>query len=126
MSASKIMIVDDEPDILVSLGMRLRANGYKIVSATDGYEATRVALREQPDLVILDMGLPGGSGHAVAEKLRCNPITQEIPIIYLTARRSAEDSRNSIKLRIEKYITKPYESVELVDAVDELLSRSLV
>jgi len=73
MTKQKMLIVDDEADLVRSLSMRLRANGYEVVSAMDGVEATKMAIHEQPDVIVLDIGMPAGDGHVVAERLRDSP-----------------------------------------------------
>ncbi|MCP4545052.1 MAG: response regulator transcription factor [bacterium] len=123
MSKGKILIVDDEPEIVKSIWMRLKANDYDVVSAMDGMQATNTAIRENPDLIILDIGLPGGSGHIVVDRLRANANTFNTPVIYLTARTSEEDYKQAVKGKVEKYLTKPFKSDELLAAIEEILTR---
>lgn len=87
-SGAKILVVDDEPDVVRALTMRLKFAGYEVIVASDGASATRLAITEQPDLVILDIGLPCGDGHDVAGRLCENMNTAAVPIIFLTARTS--------------------------------------
>ena len=79
MSKGRILIVDDEIDIVRSISLRLRANGYEVVFANDGVEAIQVALLTSPDLLILDVGLPRGDGFTIAQKLLEDSKTREIP-----------------------------------------------
>ena len=122
MSQLKILIVDDEPEILRGLNLRLKANGYQVVSAADGMQATQVALREKPDLVILDIGLPAGNGHIVAERLRANASTMHIPIIILSARAGDSDYMEAMRIGVDKYLTKPYDADDLLAAIEECLN----
>src|SRR5258708_15802074 len=85
-SRTKIMIVDDDPDLRMALKLRLRANHFETVSASDGYSAIALAQKERPSLVILDLGLPAGDGYVVLKRMRESDTLCDIPIIVLTAR----------------------------------------
>lgn len=121
MAKGKILVVDDEPEIVRSVGMRLRAAGYQVITAMDGVQATNVALREQPDLIILDIGMPAGDGHVVARRLRESIRTCAVPIIFLTARTAEEDFNQAWHMGAAKYITKPFDPSELMAAIDSLM-----
>ena len=123
MTKRRILVVDDEPDIVRALSLRLRAAKYDVMKATDGATATMLAVKWRPDLVILDIGMPAGDGHLVAKRLRENMATVSIPIIFLTARASEKDYDLAAEVGVDKYITKPFDSVELMAAVDELVER---
>ena len=86
MSNSKIMIVDDDPDLRQALRLRLRANHYDTVNAVDGYSAIAMAYKEHPNLIILDLGLPAGDGFIVLDRLQRDDKLSAIPVIVLTAR----------------------------------------
>ena len=116
------MVVDDAEDIIKSVGMRLKAEGYEVVSATDGLQATYVAVKERPDVIILDIGMPAGDGHLVAKRLRDSVRTTTIPIIFLTARTGEEDFHKAYEEGVSKYITKPFDPNELMAAVAELVA----
>ena len=124
MSLAKILLVDDDQDILESVRLRLRANGYEVLTASDGVEATRLAKNEQPDLVLLDINMPGGNGHVVADRIRSNPGTISTPIIFLTASTSHTDHQAALSAGVEKYIIKPFAAEELLLAMEELLERN--
>jgi DNA-binding response OmpR family regulator len=83
---SRILVVEDNPDLHLGLALRLKSVGHTVLSAMTADEAIPVALRERPNLILLDIGLPGRSGHLVAKELAANESTRSIPIIYLTAR----------------------------------------
>lgn len=88
---NKILVVDDEDELVGALLMRLRCAGFIVVSAGDGPTALIMAEKERPDLIVLDVGLPGLDGYAVARLLKANPNTEGIPIIFFTARVTDED-----------------------------------
>jgi two-component system, OmpR family, KDP operon response regulator KdpE len=113
----KVLIVDDEPDIVRALELRLKMAGYDVVAATDGADALMTALTEQPDLVLLDIGLPHGDGHFVASRLRSNGRTAHIPILFLSARSAPEDVGSARSSGAVGFITKPYDPEELLRRV---------
>jgi len=124
MSKGKILIVDDEPEIVKAVSMRLNASGYETVIAMDGLQATSKAIKEQPDVIILDIGMPAGDGHTVVQRLKISVKTNCIPIVFLTARTSEEDRQKAYDQGVDKYITKPFDSDELIAAIDELAVKS--
>ncbi len=120
---AKILVVDDEPDVIKALQLRLRGAGYDVVHATDGATATQTAIREQPDLIILDLGMPAGDGHTVAARLGMNTRTRAIPVIYLTARTSEEDRKKAMEAGAAAYVVKPFKANELLALVESVLTR---
>ncbi len=123
MKRTQILVVDDDVEMLEAVRLRLGAGGHVVRTAADGVQATRLALNETPDLVVLDIGLPGGDGHTVASRLRTDPRTREVPIIFLSGRTGLRDFESARANRVEKYLTKPFQVEELLLAVDELLAR---
>ncbi len=123
MSEGNILVVDDEPEIVQSLALRLRSKGYNVYTASDGLEATKTAINLLPDLIVLDIGMPAGSGHVVVERLSNISETSKIPIIFLTARVGEEDYNKAISAGIVKYITKPFDSDVLIAAIEEQMGR---
>ena len=124
MSKGKILGVDDEPDIVRSLSIRLGSVGYEVSTATDGLCATRMAIEEQPDLILLDIGMPAGNGHEVVERLGNIIETSHIPVIFLTACTGAEDYRKAREGGVSKFITKPFDADVLLAAVEDQIERS--
>jgi DNA-binding response OmpR family regulator len=122
MAKGKVLVVDDEPEIVKTVSMRLKANDYEVITAGDGVSATNAALSENPDVIILDIGMPAGDGHVVAERLR-DTAKSLIPIIFLTAHTSERDYLKAFNEGVAKYITKPFRPEELIAAVDELIDR---
>ncbi len=117
----RILIVEDEPDVAKSLALRLSAARYEVQVACDGMEATRAAVTTLPDLILLDIGLPCGDGHEVAERLQQNPRTMTIPIIYLTARTSDYDRHKAFTNAAFGFVTKPFKSERLLALIEEAL-----
>ena len=113
----KILIVDDEPDIVRALGLRLTMAGYEVVAAVDGASALMTAVTEQPDLMLLDIGLPFGDGHFVASRLRANEKTAHIPILFLSARNAHDELGSARRSGAVGFITKPYDPEELLRRV---------
>ena len=122
MSLAKILVVDDEAEIVRAVTMRLRAAGYEVLAANDGLMATKLALHEAPDLVIMDIGIPCGDGHAVASSLLNNVATMSTPVIYLTARTADEDRLRAKENCVAGYLTKPFKADELLSTVARALA----
>lgn len=118
----RVLIVDDEPDLIRTVSLRLQRAGYEVLSAADGVMATQVAVSQQPDAIVLDIGLPGGDGHKVAQRLRNNGRTGVIPIIYVTARTSQDDLVTARRNGAFGYLVKPYEPAELLALVKKATS----
>ena len=117
----KILIVDDERDIVKALMIRLQANGYGVVSAFDGAQGIFMAHKENPDLIILDIRMPAGDGFSVAERLRKSADTSQMPIIFLTGSPESNSQQRAQDLGARFYIKKPYDPEELLDAVKRAL-----
>lgn len=114
----KILIVDDENKIRELIRLNLELSGYSCIEASDGNEAIK-KLAENPDLVLLDIMLPGKDGYEISQKF----IEKNIPIIFLTAKDSILDKVTGLKLGAEDYITKPFESIELLARIEVVLRR---
>jgi two-component system alkaline phosphatase synthesis response regulator PhoP len=119
--AQKILVVDDEPDILELLSFNLKAEGYDVITATTGPEALRRARDILPDLIVLDLMLPELDGIAVCEILHRLPSTAMIPIIMLTAWKSEISRLIGLNTGAEDYITKPFSPRDLVLRVKHTL-----
>jgi DNA-binding response OmpR family regulator len=119
----KILIVDDERDIVKALTIRLGANGYDVVAAYDGAQGVFLAHKEKPDLILLDIRMPSGDGFSVAEKLKQVSRTTRIPIIFLTGSPEREAEEKALALGARFYIKKPYDPEELLDAVKRALEK---
>jgi two-component system alkaline phosphatase synthesis response regulator PhoP len=124
MSKEKILIVDDEPHILELVRFNLEAGGFKVIEAPDGQKAIELAQTENPDLILLDLMLPGTDGLEVCRILRQQKATREIPIIMLTAKSEEIDKVLGLEIGADDYITKPFSPRELTARVKAVLRRS--
>lgn len=114
---AKILIVDDDPELRQALKLRLRANHYDTVHAVDGYSAVAQAMKEHPDLIILDLGLPAGDGFVVLDRLRDDDKLSCIPVVVLTARDAQGNEARAIKAGAAAYFQKPADNTELLDVI---------
>lgn len=119
----KILIVEDDEDLIEMLGRYFHVQGYDIVRASWGEEALKIALDEQPDLILEDIRLPDIDGFEVVRQLRNNRKTRDIPVIFLTDRRSKEDRLAGLELGAVDYITKPFDVQELRLRVQNVIKR---
>jgi DNA-binding response OmpR family regulator len=117
---AKILIVEDDRNIAKALAIRLRAAGLEVIMAYDALSGLDMALRQQPDLVILDIGLPAGSGLSVAERIQ-NLIPKLTPIIFITASRQPGLRERALQLGPVDYIEKPYDAEKLLEAIARVL-----
>jgi len=113
----KILVVDDDADLVKALGTRLRAEGFALVAAGDGVMAVAAARREKPDLILLDLGLPGGDGYHVLERLKTLTTTSSTPIIVLSAKDPQVHEARSLSSGADAFFHKPAESATLVAAM---------
>lgn len=120
----KILIVEDEPDIVKMLEYNLKKEGFRITSASDGREALRRVERDRPDIIILDLMLPEIDGLEVCKFLKQSPGTANIPIIMLTAKAQETDKIVGLELGADDYITKPFSIRELTARVKAVLRRA--
>ena len=119
---NRILIVDDEPDIVVSLEFLMRGAGYDVLVARDGREAMQLALSARPDLVVLDVMLPHASGFDVCRHIRDSPEGASVRILLLTARGREEELAKVLAAGADGYMTKPFSTRELVATVARLLA----
>ncbi len=115
----KILVIDDELDLAKALKVRLKASGYNVVLAGDSVQGYLMANKEKPDLIILDIMLPGGGGFVVAERLKQSAATCHIPIIFLTGISGGED--RAYKMGASGYVMKPYQSEKLLETIRDAL-----
>jgi len=119
--SKKILIVEDNPRNMRLLEMTLRGKGYNLLKATDGEEALDMAMREQPDLIIMDIQLPKLSGLEVTRKLRKIPAFSHTPIIALTAYAMKGDKERTIDAGCDAYVSKPINTRELPGMIAQML-----
>ena len=120
----EILIVDDEPDVVVPIQFLMEQQGYLVMVAERGEDALDLIYQYKPDLVILDILLPGIDGYEVCEIIRLDPSFRDVKIIFLTARDREVDIAKGLSLGADAYITKPFLNTELVAKVRELLEET--
>lgn len=121
--AKKILLVDDEADIVALVETRLKANGYQVISALDGQAGLAMAKKEKPDLIILDLMLPKMIGYKVCGLLKKDVRYAKIPIILFTAKAQEEDFQLGQEVGANAYITKPFHPQELLAKIEELIGK---
>ncbi len=120
---ARILVVDDEPDISALVAYHLARESYVVRTANTGDEALEALDRERPDLIVLDLMLPGMTGLEVLQAVRARPETSEVPVILLTARREESDRIEGLRLGADDYVAKPFSPEELVLRVGAVLRR---
>ena len=121
--SAKILLIDDEPDILEVIRFRLEREGYRMFTAMSGEEGLQLAEAELPDLILLDIMMPKMKGRDVCACLKANPKTQHIPVIFLTALNLADHIKAGMDLGAEDYIVKPFEPALLKERITVILAR---
>ena len=120
--AKKILIVDDEPNIVISLEFLMKKEGFAVAVANDGDEALGLVASFNPDLVLLDVMMPKKSGFEVCEALRADPQYAGLKIVMLTAKGRDTEMAKGLAIGADAYVTKPFSTRELVDKVKEMLA----
>ncbi|MGC3872860.1 response regulator transcription factor [Halomonas sp. GXIMD04776] len=118
---SKVLVVDDEPNIVLSLEFLMQRAGFEVITAENGEQALALVADQAPDLVLLDISLPGISGFDVLERLRADTAHKRLLIIMLTAHGREVEREKGLALGADDYITKPFSTQALVDKVKGLL-----
>ena len=125
-SKTKILVVDDEPNIVQTLQDRLEMNEYIVVTASNGKEGLNVALKESPDIILLDVIMPIMDGHEMLEALRRHPDGKDIAVIMLTARNQTNDIARANVCGIEDYIVKPFDLSKLLEKIESIVENRKV
>jgi DNA-binding response OmpR family regulator len=120
--AAKILIVDDEPNIVLAIEFLLQRQGYRTEKAYDGLQALEMVADFQPDIVILDVMMPGLNGFELGQKIRQMPRLENTKIIFLTAKGTQRDKQMGYENGAEAYIIKPFDNEELVTTVHEMMA----
>lgn len=123
-NAKRILVVDDEPDVLLLVVYRMRRSGYDVIEARDGDEAFQLAVAEQPDLIVADVMMPRIDGYELTRRLRNEETTRRIPVILLTAKSQEADVSQGFAAGADDYLKKPFNPDELVARVRAVLGRS--
>src|SRR6266700_7360635 len=122
-AGERVLVVDDEPDIVALVAYHLAKSGYSVSTATSGTEGLAVARRDKPAIIVLDLMLPGLSGLEVMEELRADVATSRTAVLMLTARREETDRIKGLTLGADDYLTKPFSPQVLVLRVSAILRR---
>jgi len=126
MAEKKVLVVDDEIHIVHVAAIKLRNNGYEVVTATDGAEAFELACSEKPDIIVTDFQMPVMTGLELVEKIRRNEETKDIPVILLTARSFAVSEEQQEDLQISGCLSKPFSPRELLENIEDILYQRAV
>ena len=119
---SRVLVVDDEPDVLLLCRLNLQQRGHEMLEAPDGSRALELARDRHPDVIVLDLMLPGMSGYDVLEALQRDEGTSDIPVLVLTAKSLRADRERSHGLGASAFLTKPFLPNELCEMVDSLVN----
>jgi len=119
----KVLVVDDEADVLLLCRVNLEFEGYDVVEASDGEEAMRKVAEERPDVVLLDVMMPKMDGWQVLAALKGDPVTSDIPVVMLTAKVQDQDQIKGWSGGAAEYITKPFSPLALSQVLEEVLSK---
>jgi len=121
----RVLVVDDEPDVLLLCRLNLQQRGHELLEASEGSQALELARERHPDVIVLDLMMPGINGYDVLEALQGDDATSDIPVLVLTAKSLRADRERSHGLGASAFLTKPFMPSELCEMVDSLLvSRS--
>lgn len=118
---SKILVVDDEADIVSTIQYRLKFCNFVVITANNGKDGLDTAVKEKPDLILLDINMPIMSGHEMLERLRNNPTLKDTPVIMLTAYSDTRDVSKAAGLGISDYVTKPFDFTDLMEKISKAL-----
>jgi CheY-like chemotaxis protein len=121
MNQKKILIVDDDPEVRLSLHVRLKVNNYDVLFAGDGVASIAEARKHMPDLIILDLGLPAGDGFSVLERLKANPNLSMIPVIVVSGRVRTPNRERALKAGAIAFLQKPVDNARLLAVIRHAL-----
>ena len=119
---NKILLIEDEPNIIEAISFILKRDGWAVATHADGRTALESVARNAPDLVILDVMLPGRSGYDILQDLRDDQTTKDLPVLMLTARGQNKDREMAERLGANRFMTKPFSNAEMLQCIRELVS----
>jgi DNA-binding response OmpR family regulator len=119
---ARILVVDDEPDVLLLCRMNLEHAGHQVIEAPDGEQGLLLARKHRPDAVILDLMLPNVDGYEVLRSLNEDPASVDLAVVVLTAKARQEDRVRCLRSGADEFVTKPFSPGSLVDTVEQLLA----
>lgn len=120
----KVLLIEDDKELTLALGMRLKAMGYEVHSAADAVSAISVARKAEPDVVLIDFNLPGGNGFTVAERLRTLLQTSATPFVIITASKEAGLKERARELGASAFLEKPFDATRLSDVIEGALGNA--
>ncbi len=123
MEKHKIMVVDDEPDIVKLVKISLEMANYEVIEAFSGIEALQKTKEIVPDLFLLDIMMPDMNGYEVCKKLKADERTRHVPVVMLTAKGQKGDAEQGLKMGADDYIIKPFDPYELGEQINEILKK---
>ncbi|MHC4062081.1 MAG: response regulator [Planctomycetota bacterium] len=126
MAEKKVLVVDDEIHIVHVVAIKLRHNGFEVITAANGAEAFDLACSEKPDIIVTDFQMPVMTGLELVGKIRQNEVTKDIPVILLTARSFAIEDEQKSDLRISECLSKPFSPKELLRSIEDVLHEKAV
>lgn len=118
----KILVVDDEPDIRQLIKLRLELRKYEVITAEDGATAVATAQVAKPDLILMDVIMPGQNGYSVCRQLKDLEATKHIPVVFLTAKGRQDDIMQGTLVGGSAYLTKPFDTEQLLQTVESALA----
>lgn len=118
----RILIVDDEPNIVMTLDYALQKNGYEVFIARDGFEALEIADKKVPDLVLMDIMMPDMDGYETFEKLKQNKKLDTTKLIFLSAKNKQSDIDKGLEMGADDYLTKPFSMKKIIKTIEETLN----
>jgi two-component system alkaline phosphatase synthesis response regulator PhoP len=119
----KILIAEDERDIRDLVSFTLQFAGYQVVAAADGQEAVELAIREQPDMILMDVRMPRLSGYEACKRIKAEPSLVDVPVVFLSAKGQDSEIRLGLEAGAQEYVVKPFAPAELVEKVKSLLAK---
>ncbi len=119
----RVLVVDDDPQVLKLLRLNFEMEGYDVVSATDGNEALEAVDRENVDVVVCDVMMPGVDGLEVVRRLKGDSATARLPVVLLSAKALRGDSQAGLAAGADEYVTKPFDPAELIEVVARLIAK---
>jgi two-component system KDP operon response regulator KdpE len=125
MSNKKILIVEDDPDVRHGMHVRLKANNYDVCYAADAISSMTEAKKHEPDLIILDLGLPAGDGFVVMDRLKTVPSLSLVPVIVVSARDARANQERALKAGAKAYLQKPVSNAELLAVIRQALGENV-
>jgi DNA-binding response OmpR family regulator len=123
MSNKKVLVVEDDADVRLGYHVLLKAHHYDTILAGDGVSAVSLALKQQPDLIILDLGLPAGDGFIVLEWFRTNPVLSMIPVVVVSARDVHGNKERALEAGAKAYVQKPWNDQKLLAIIGKLVGQ---